>query len=122
MLKFDLELPYVASNLLFNKSTLLNNYEIVKQLVKKNKDIKQSVPSLFQPLLKSSLIHIEKSFEPGLSKITWNSTQIENFVKNLTKVLNDFEFFVRKVILQKLKRMKKVSSIVITNNNRAKSY
>lgn len=92
-----LEVPDVGQILVFCKDKILNAYEVVRQLIERNNEIRKGIPTLFIPLMRVQLIKMENAFMPGLSSITWTSMKIPQFCEDVTNVLNYIELFVKEV-------------------------
>lgn len=82
---------------MFCKDKILNAFEVVKQLVDRDTEIRKTIPTLFIPLMRVLLIKMENAFMPGLSSITWTSMKIPEFCENVTETLNYIEMFVKEV-------------------------
>lgn len=83
--------------LVFCKDKILHAFEVIKQLVERNNEIRRGIPSLFIPLMKPLLLKMENAFMPAMSSITWTSMKIPQFCVDVTEVLNYIEMFVKEV-------------------------
>ncbi|XP_019756852.1 dynein axonemal heavy chain 8 [Dendroctonus ponderosae] len=97
MYKLDLEVPDVGQVLVFCKDKLLNSCEIVKALIQRNDRTRSTIPQLFLPMMRVQLLKMENIFMPGFSTVTWTSTKIPEFCKDVTEVLDYIEMFVKEV-------------------------
>lgn len=91
------EVPEVAQIILFCKDKILYSCEVVTSLVHRNDELRQSIPKIFIPLMRSQLIKMENAFMPAFSSITWTSMKIPDFCEEVTRVLDYIEVFVKEV-------------------------
>ncbi|KAL5105018.1 hypothetical protein TcWFU_009077 [Taenia crassiceps] len=93
--KLGLKVPKVAMDLLLQEKQLKNhNYQLREQLSRFERlqlCIAQPMVAIFRPYLNA----VVKSLYPGVVDITWNSLQIENFIRNVELALDKFEFVVK---------------------------
>ncbi|XP_025829635.1 dynein heavy chain 8, axonemal [Agrilus planipennis] len=114
--KLELENPPCGEVIVFAKERLLNSYEFIKGLVKRNNEIRKSIPTLFIPLMRSSLIQLENAFMPGFSTITWTSMKIPQFCQEITNVLDNVQMFVKEMTDMKEARIDEVlENLAITS-------
>lgn len=84
--------------MVFCKDKILNSYEVVATLIARNDEIRQNIPKIFIPLMRSQLIKMENAFMPGFSSITWTSMKIPEFCEEVTTILDYIEVFAKEVI------------------------
>ncbi|XP_022920277.2 dynein axonemal heavy chain 8 [Onthophagus taurus] len=108
MYKLGLAVPDVGQILVFCKDKILNSFELVKSLVSRNDMIRQTIPKIFLPLMRSQMIKMENVFMPGFSTITWTSMKIPEFCENITDCLDEIEMFVKEVTDMKEARIDEV--------------
>lgn len=72
---------------------------MVVNLVEKNNKIRNEIPLIFLPMIKSQLLKMENAFMPGFSTITWTSMKIPEFCKAAEETLNSVEIFLKEVHL-----------------------
>ncbi|CAG9764101.1 unnamed protein product [Ceutorhynchus assimilis] len=92
-----IQLPDVGQVLVFCKEKLLKSREVVKALIERNDKIRSTIPPLFLPMMRVQLLKMENAFMPGFSTITWTSTKIPEFCREVTAVLDYIEMFVKEV-------------------------
>ncbi|KAL1516507.1 hypothetical protein ABEB36_000416 [Hypothenemus hampei] len=97
MYKLELEVADVGQVLVFCKEKLLNSREIVKALIERNDKIRLTIPHLFLPMMRVQLLKMENVFMPGFATITWTSTKIPEFCKDVTGTLDYIEMFVKEI-------------------------
>ncbi|KAF5281562.1 hypothetical protein FQA39_LY05097 [Lamprigera yunnana] len=108
MYRLDLKVPDVAQILVFCKDKILHSWEVVKQLVKSNDQIRKNILKLFIPLLRTELFKMQIAFMPGLSTITWTSIKIPEFCKKVTHILTLTGTFIKEVTDMKEARIDEV--------------
>ncbi len=54
------------------------------------------VPAAFEPLMGPHLNAVDKSLEPGLTKLTWTSLNINHFVESVYTSLDDLELLMNR--------------------------
>ncbi|KAF5272454.1 hypothetical protein FQR65_LT04922 [Abscondita terminalis] len=96
MYKLDLSVPDAAQILLFSKKKILHSWEVVKQLVQKNDEIRKNMNVLFFNLLRPKVLEMQMAFLPGFSTITWICTKIPEFCEQITTVLEAIDLFLKK--------------------------
>ncbi|XP_050311595.1 dynein axonemal heavy chain 8 [Anthonomus grandis grandis] len=115
MYKLNLAVPDVGQVLVFCKDKLLKSSEVVRALVDRNDTIRSTIPPLFLPMMRVQLLKIENAFMAGFSTITWTSTKIPEFCKEVTEVLDYIEMFVKAVKDMKEARIDEVlETIAVT--------
>lgn len=87
----------MAQILIFCKDKIYNAYAVVTSLIDRNDEIRQNIPKIFIPLMRSQLIKMENAFMPAFSNITWTSMKIPEFCEEVTQVLDYIEVFVKEV-------------------------
>ncbi|CAG9855812.1 unnamed protein product [Phyllotreta striolata] len=95
--RLNLDVPDVGQVLLFCKEKLLHSFESVKALVERNDKIRDSIPLLFLPMMRSHLLKMEDAFIPGFATLTWTSLRIPEFCEQASKVLDYVETFIKDV-------------------------
>ncbi|XP_041975311.1 dynein axonemal heavy chain 8 [Aricia agestis] len=105
MWQLGLRVPEAAQIVAYCKDKIYGNHEKIKYLVERNNQIRNNMPKLFLPLLRAQLVKMEKAFQAGLSTITWSSLEIPSYCKNIEKVLNEVDVFVKEVVDMKEARI-----------------
>uniref|UniRef100_F6PHB9 AAA+ ATPase domain-containing protein n=1 Tax=Ciona intestinalis TaxID=7719 RepID=F6PHB9_CIOIN len=97
MNKMDLEVPEVATNLLRKIDDLKNTKETLETLLGDYDKAKESIPSIFMPLMKQHLHQVDRAIRNGLVFITWSSLNHKLYFHNVEKVLNQLNRVIRDV-------------------------
>ncbi|XP_078482966.1 dynein axonemal heavy chain 8 [Ciona intestinalis] len=97
MNKMDLEVPEVATNLLRKIDNLKNTKETLETLLGDYDKAKESIPSIFMPLMKQHLHQVDRAIRNGLVFITWSSLNHKLYFHNVEKVLNQLNRVIRDV-------------------------
>lgn len=99
MLKLDLEVPDTAKVLNFCKDKINYAFQKIKALVKENDNARLTIHMLFLPLMRPTLTILENAFMPGMSGITWTSSEIPSYFEKIETALKDFKRFIKEVIV-----------------------
>ncbi|XP_062548437.1 dynein axonemal heavy chain 8 [Armigeres subalbatus] len=97
VLKWGLAAPDFAVLLVLQKENLYNAYERVKDLLKRNNEVRLQIPIIFLPLMRTMLIRLERIFLPGLTVVTWMSMNLKDYINQVDQVLTMVEQFVKEV-------------------------
>jgi dynein heavy chain len=97
MHKMNLEVPKMPAMLALCKDKVLNAYERINALVKRNDNLRMSIYPIFLPLMRIHLIKLERVFAPALSLITWLNLELDEYFDTIDKVLENLERFVKEV-------------------------
>ena len=97
MLKLGLEVPEAAKILTYCKHRVLNAFEMIKDLIARNNNLRRSIYPMFVPMMRIQLIKLERIFAPALSTITWLNQNLEEYFEEVANVLLPIECFLKEV-------------------------
>ena len=97
MWKLGLEVPEAAMILTTFKHKVLDAYEKIKALVKRNNMLRESIYPFFVPLMRIQLIKLERVFAPALSTSTWLSLDLDDYLEEIAEVILPVENFLKEV-------------------------
>ncbi|XP_044760955.1 dynein axonemal heavy chain 8-like isoform X2 [Coccinella septempunctata] len=89
--------PDVGQIMVFCQDKILNSYAATKELIERNDELRSSIPPLFVQMMRAPLYKIEVAFLPAFSSITWTSMKIPEFCKEVTKLLDAVQIFIKEV-------------------------
>lgn len=97
MWKAGLQVPKVPGILTVCKDQVLDSYNIIKELLRRNDEVRLSIYPCFLPLMKIHLIKLERIFAPALTQITWLTFNINEYFIEISRVLDPIEEFVKDI-------------------------
>jgi len=97
MWKAGLQVPKMPGILTVCKDQVLDSYNIIKELVRRNDQVRLGIYPNFLPLMKIHLIKLERIFAPALTQITWLTFNISNYFTEVSRVLDPIEEFVKDI-------------------------
>lgn len=72
--------------MVFCKEKVLDDYERLKRLIKRNNKMRMSIDMILLNVSRPFLRKLELAFRPGLSTITWLSEHLEDYFDNVELV------------------------------------
>lgn len=94
--------PDVGQIMVFCQDKILNSYAATKELIERNDELRNSIPPLFIQMMRAPLYKIEVAFLPAFSTITWTSMKIPEFCKEVTKLLDAVQIFIKEVCIRRM--------------------
>ena len=59
-------------------------------MLQENKRVRDKIPPAFEPLMGPHIAKVDQAIEAGLTKITWTSINIEEYIQNVHNCLGEF--------------------------------
>lgn len=81
-----LDIPGLSEILVFCKDKVLDDYERLNRLIKRNNEIRMSIDMILLNVSRPLLRKLELAFRPGLSTVTWLSENLEEYFDNVENV------------------------------------
>lgn len=97
MLKFGLPIPSLCRTLYYCKDHVIDSYNIIKELIRRNDQLRLSIYPMFLPLMRIHLAKLERIFAPALTQITWLAFDINKYFVEVSRVLDPAEQLVKDV-------------------------
>lgn len=97
MWKLGLEVPKSIGIVTYCKDNVLNAYNTIEELLRRNNQLRRSIYPIFLPLMRVHLIKLERIFAPALSQITWLTFEINDYFDKIAQVLEPIEDLVKKI-------------------------
>lgn len=63
-------------------------------LLQENKRVKSKIPTAFESLMGPHVSKVDKRLEPGLSKLSWTSLNIQEYIQEVYSVLGELELLM----------------------------
>ncbi|XP_072567808.1 dynein axonemal heavy chain 5 [Paramormyrops kingsleyae] len=87
MHRMGFEVPEVV--LKVNEAELKSKQIMLHEMLNDMEEAKKRIPTILQPLMQPFHSHIDEGISPGLTMLSWSSTNTEKFVKNVYSVLHE---------------------------------
>ena len=52
-------------------------------MLQENKRVREKIPPAFEPLMGPHISKVDEAIEPGLTKITWTSINVEEYIERV---------------------------------------
>lgn len=63
-------------------------------MLQENKRVRKKIPAAFEELMGPHINRVEDTIEPGLTKLSWTSLNIEEYIQNVYKRLEELELLM----------------------------
>ncbi|KAG4073253.1 hypothetical protein HA402_008599 [Bradysia odoriphaga] len=93
MLKLGLDIPSLAQTVCFYRDVLLNAVETLKQLIKRNNDLRSSVDNVFIRISRPIFRKLDDVFKEGLKTVQWDSKDLAEYFTEVDKVIHEVADF-----------------------------
>lgn len=97
MWKLNLDVPEMSAILVLCQNKVFDAYNQLKELVRRNDQIRHSIYPIFLPLMRIHLTKLERIFAPALSQVTWLTFEIDEYFNEVKRVLWPIESFVKDI-------------------------
>lgn len=71
----------------YYRDVLLNAVETLKQIVKRNNEMRLTLDNVFVKLSRTLFRNLDEAFKPGLKTVQWDSKELVTFFAQLDQVL-----------------------------------
>lgn len=58
-------------------------------MLQENKRIREKIPPAFEPLMGPHIAKVDEAIEPGVTKITWTSINVEEYIEKVHERLGE---------------------------------
>ncbi|TPP55936.1 Dynein axonemal heavy chain 5 [Fasciola gigantica] len=83
MCALDLAIPPAAERLLVQEQMLKQRYTELKELITEIEESESEIPALLVPLLKTFTERVQHAISPGLSILTWSTTNVDHYIQKV---------------------------------------
>lgn len=90
MISILIDMPHLGEALVKYEDELKNKLRTMRHLIRRNDDLRLSIPIVFVNIFRPQLQKIDKVFKPGFSQIQWLSKDFDAYVENVMKVFHSF--------------------------------
>jgi dynein heavy chain, axonemal len=97
MWKLGLKVPETAEVLTYCQQRVIDAFNNIVELIKRNNNLRRSIYPIFTPLMRIHLIKLERVFAPALTTVTWLSLNHEEYFTQIVDVMKPIEDFVKEV-------------------------
>lgn len=66
-------------------------------MLEESKRVRAKIPAAFEALMGLHLAKVDDVLEPGLTTLSWSSTQIEDYIRNVYRALGELELLMDRV-------------------------
>ncbi|XP_078614026.1 dynein axonemal heavy chain 5-like isoform X9 [Branchiostoma floridae x Branchiostoma japonicum] len=93
--KMGLEVPDSAYTLCLKNDEIKQNHIALKEVLHEFEGIVARIPNVLLPLMRPFINHVEEAVQPGLTMLTWTSVNIDTYIGNIYKALNNLELLTK---------------------------
>lgn len=94
MARLGLEIPPLAITMRAKQTEYKDNYSALQMLLQENKRVRNKIPTAFESLMGPHVSKVDKRLEPGLSKLSWTSLNIQEYIQEVYSVLGELELLM----------------------------
>ncbi|XP_053402509.1 dynein axonemal heavy chain 5-like isoform X4 [Mercenaria mercenaria] len=94
MTRLGLEIPPVAKTMRTKQGEYKDNYNALLMMLQENKRVRKKIPTAFEELMGPHINCVEETIEPGLTKLSWTSLNIQEYIEDVYKRLEDLELLM----------------------------
>ena len=87
----NLEIPVTAKNLMVKEEEIKTNHVSLNELLSEYHRIIAEIPQVLVPMMKPFTDKVGEALLPGVMSLSWASLNIESYIDNVYKQLNDLE-------------------------------
>lgn len=113
LLNANLDIPFLTEVMVFCKDKLMESYETLGSLVRRNNELRMSIDMVLLNISRPLLRKLELAFKPGLSTIAWTSEHLDDYFEDVRAVLDETSDFVKQVSDIKNERIEQVFESMI---------
>lgn len=84
----SLDVPNLVQTVSFYRDVLLNAVETMKQLIKRNNDLRLSIDNVFIRISRPVFRKLDEVFKDGLKTVQWDSKDLATYFTEVNKVLS----------------------------------
>ncbi|XP_052872308.1 dynein axonemal heavy chain 8 [Anopheles cruzii] len=97
IVKLGLPAPDFAIAMVQRKGQIAQQYERAKHLLRQSDTLRQSIPPIFLPLMRTTLAKLDRAFLPGLSVVSWESLNLGRFLDQLEGTITQTEQLFKEI-------------------------
>ncbi|KAK3610339.1 hypothetical protein CHS0354_029807 [Potamilus streckersoni] len=97
MARLGLDIPPVAKTMRARQTDYKDHYNALVMMLQENARVRKKIPTAFQALVGPHVSKVDDKIEPGLTKLTWTSLNIEDYIKSVYTVLEELELLMDRV-------------------------
>ncbi|XP_060585698.1 dynein axonemal heavy chain 5-like, partial [Ruditapes philippinarum] len=94
MARLGLEIPPVAKTMRTKQGEYKDNYNALLMMLQENKRVRKKIPTAFEELMGPHINRVDDTIEPGLTKLSWTSLNIEEYIQDVYKRLEELELLM----------------------------
>lgn len=85
---FLLEIPNLVHTVSFYRDVLLNAVETLKQLIKRNNELRMSIDNVFIKISRPIFRKLDLVFKEGLKRVQWDTRDLATYFGEAEQVFN----------------------------------
>ena len=97
MMRMDVEVPDAARIVLAQEDKFKSYYNQLAHTINMYTALDDEIAPVTRPLLKAHLAELEMVIAPGMTDLTWTSTNIDMYLKRVHRTIDNLELVVSKV-------------------------
>jgi dynein heavy chain len=94
MARLGLDIPPAAKNLRAKQVHFKENYNALNNLLSENRRVRAKIPAAFEQLMVPHIEKVEVAIDPGMTKLTWTSINIPEYMDGVYAALADLELLM----------------------------
>ncbi|KAK7469850.1 hypothetical protein BaRGS_00036128, partial [Batillaria attramentaria] len=95
--RLGLDIPPIARTMRARQTEYKTLYNSLIMMLEENKRVRAKIPAAFEQLMGLHLAKVDDVIEPGLTTLSWSSTQISEFVTDVYAALAELELLMDRV-------------------------
>ncbi|XP_025115342.1 dynein heavy chain 5, axonemal-like isoform X3 [Pomacea canaliculata] len=97
MSRLGLEIPQIAKTMRARQGDFKTHYSGLMVMLEENKRVRSKIPAAFEALMGLHLAKVDDVIEPGLTTLSWSSTQIHDYIACVYHALGKLELLMDRV-------------------------
>ncbi|KAK7114139.1 dynein axonemal heavy chain 5-like isoform X2 [Littorina saxatilis] len=97
MARLGLEIPPAAKMMRARQTEFKTLYNGLMMMLEENKRVRNKIPAAFEALMGLHIAKLDDIIEPGLTTLSWSSTQISEYISKVYAALGDLELLMDRV-------------------------
>ncbi|PAA86956.1 hypothetical protein BOX15_Mlig012039g1 [Macrostomum lignano] len=97
MKRLGLEVPDQIVRIMSAEPQIKDIYRALEEMIAEFEGISDTIPTPIQTLMKPFRDHINEVLEPGLTQLSWISTQVRDYIESARNEVADFKILVKQL-------------------------
>ncbi|XP_020559538.1 dynein heavy chain 5, axonemal isoform X3 [Oryzias latipes] len=97
MARMNLKIPPFAAVLQQKEYTLKKNNSQMQFMLRENERVRAKIQPIFHQLAMPHVAKVDEAIQPGLTYLTWTSLNIDKYLRDTKKALDDLELLMNRV-------------------------